>query len=78
MIKHHIGGWEGTATDLLAELNTFVSEDIRRSRFWPAKVNALGNAIDRAAPLLRQKGIFISKRSTSSARVVSITTSDTN
>ena len=72
MIKHHIDGWEGTATDLLAELNTFVSEDIRRSRFWPAKVNALGKAIDRAAPLLRQKHIHVLKRNTSTARLISI------
>ncbi|MCP4997866.1 MAG: hypothetical protein GY933_03720 [Hyphomicrobiales bacterium] len=73
MVKERTGAaWEGTATELLAELNMTISEDIRRSRFWPAKVNALGNAIDRAAPLLRQKQIHVQKRNTGAARLISI------
>ncbi|MCP4318474.1 MAG: ATP-binding protein [Hyphomicrobiales bacterium] len=75
MTTERVGAaWEGTATELLAELNKTVSEDIRRSRFWPAKVNALGNAIDRAAPLLRQKQIHVQKRNTGAARLISIAT----
>jgi len=64
--------WEGTATELLIELNKIVSEDVRRSRFWPSKVNALGNAVERAAPLLRHKNVHISKRSTGSQRLIKL------
>ena len=70
---HHADfGWEGTATELLAELNRQAPEDQRRSRFWPAKVNALGNAVDRAAPLLRHKGVIVEKRNTGAARLITI------
>ncbi|WP_208999116.1 DUF6371 domain-containing protein [Roseibium sediminis] len=68
--EHPTNGWEGTATELLGHLNRIVSEDIRRSRFWPAKPNALGNAIDRAAPLLRHRGIHMTKRSTGAQRLI--------
>ena len=54
--EHPTNGWEGTATELLGHLNRIVSEDLRRSRYWPAKPNALGNAVDRAAALLRHRG----------------------
>jgi hypothetical protein len=62
--------WVGTATELLAELNMIVSDQIRSSRFWPAKVNAFGNAIDRASPLLRQKQIQVTKKATGSKRLI--------
>ena len=64
--------WEGTATELLIELNKIVSEDQRRSRFWPSKVNALGNAVERAAPLLRHKQVHVSKRSTGTQRLIKL------
>ncbi len=64
--------WEGTATELLGELNKIVSEDVRRSRFWPSKVNALGNAVERAAPLLRHKQVHVSKRSTGTQRLIKL------
>ena len=67
------GAWEGTATMLLARLNAFVGEETRRSKFWPAKVNALGNAVDRAAPLLRHKGVRVTKRSTGAQRLIILT-----
>lgn len=67
------GAWEGTATMLLARLNAFVGEETRRSKFWPAKVNALGNAVDRAAPLLRHKGVHVTKRSTGAQRLIILT-----
>jgi len=70
---HPTNGWEGTATDLLAALNQIVSDDMRRSRFWPSKVNALGNAVDRAAPLLRHKGIHVTKRNTGTQRLIILT-----
>jgi len=71
--KHLEAGWQGTATELLAELNQAIAEDVRKSRFWPQKVNALGNAVDRAAPLLRQKGINVTKRATGRERLIILT-----
>ncbi|WP_417687960.1 DUF6371 domain-containing protein [Roseibium sp.] len=68
--EHPTNGWEGTATELLGHLNRIVSDDLRRSRFWPAKPNALGNAVDRAAPLLRHRGIQTTKRSTGAKRLI--------
>ena len=70
--EHPTNGWEGTATELLGHLNRIVPEDLRRSRFWPAKPNALGNAVDRAAPLLRHRGIQVTKRSTGAKRLIII------
>ncbi|WP_296591848.1 DUF6371 domain-containing protein [Roseibium sp.] len=71
--QHPKNGWEGTATELLEALNQIVSDDMRRSRFWPSKVNAMGNAVDRAAPLLRHKSIHVTKRSTGSKRLITLT-----
>lgn len=59
---HPYGGWEGTPTALLAELNTRVPEAIRRSRIWPLTAQGMGTRIDRAAPLLRARGFTVERR----------------
>ncbi|KZL10445.1 DUF6371 domain-containing protein [Pseudovibrio sp. Ad26] len=70
MVRLSGESWVGTATELLAELNMTASDQIRVSRFWPAKVNAFGSAVDRAAPLLRQKRIQVQKKATGSKRLI--------
>jgi putative DNA primase/helicase len=75
--SHGDDGWEGTATMLLAELGKLVSEEDRRSRFWPSKPNALGNAVDRAAPLLRRRGIDVRKHNTGTQRLIRLTPRNT-
>ncbi|KZL21201.1 hypothetical protein PsAD2_00490 [Pseudovibrio axinellae] len=70
MVRQGGESWVGTATELLAELNVFVSDQIRSSRFWPQKVNAFGNAVERVAPLLRQKQIQVAKKATGSRRLI--------
>ncbi|KZK93362.1 hypothetical protein PsAD5_03077 [Pseudovibrio sp. Ad5] len=70
MVRQGGESWMGTATELLAELNMVVSDQIRSSRFWPTKVNAFGSAIDRASPLLRQKRIQVQKKATGSRRLI--------
>ncbi|WP_108820130.1 DUF6371 domain-containing protein [Pseudovibrio sp. Alg231-02] len=70
MVRQGGESWVGTATELLTELNMVVSDQIRGSRFWPQKVNAFGNAVDRAAPLLRQKRIQVLKKATGSKRLI--------
>jgi putative DNA primase/helicase len=59
---HPRDGWHGTATELLAALGDRVSESVRRSKIWPMSAQALGNRIDRIAPLLRGKGFTIERR----------------
>jgi hypothetical protein len=55
-------GWIGTATELLTALNVRVSEAARRSKLWPLTAQALGNRVDRIAPLLRSKGFVVERR----------------
>jgi hypothetical protein len=62
MKEHPIEGWEGTASELLQQLNTRASEGVRKARSWPLTAQGLGNRVDRIAPLLRGKGFFIERR----------------
>ncbi len=61
--------WEGTATDLLAQLEPFVTESRRQQRSWPKSGQALGGLIIRSAPLLREKGIIVEKRHSGDRRI---------
>ena len=60
-IRQQSNGWEGTATRLLQELNDTVSEFERNSRRWPKNANALGVAVNRVSPLLRDRGVSIER-----------------
>ena len=51
--------WEGSASDLLAELEVEVKEKVRASRAWPGNASALGNRLRRCAPVLRAIGIEV-------------------
>jgi hypothetical protein len=53
--------WSGTATALLRVLGKQVSDEIRRSKAWPATPNALSNQLKRLAPALREAGIEYSE-----------------
>ena len=53
------GDWEGSASELLPELERLVSEKIRESRTWPRAPNALSIRLRRAAPGLRQLGVEV-------------------
>jgi hypothetical protein len=53
--------WEGTASELLKELEAAVSEGTRRQRRWPKGPAALSNRLTRAAPGLRRLGIGVEK-----------------
>ncbi len=72
-----VGGWEGTATDLLAELADLVEDQVARSRSWPKSARSLSTALRRLAPDLRSEGIEIEHGQTTGAgsrRVWSIRT----
>ncbi|PHP65516.1 hypothetical protein CSC94_18095 [Zhengella mangrovi] len=64
--------WEGTATELLATLNRAASPEIRRLHPWPKKANEMGNAVLRAKPSLRQKGILVDRYKTAARRLITI------
>jgi Toprim domain len=55
------GLWEGSATDLLEELDKAVSEGRRRQKKWPKSASALSNRLRRIAPALRRLGIEVDK-----------------
>ena len=50
-------GFRGSTAELLARLNSLVSEHTRRSVRWPKAPNALGNILRRMASNLRSAGI---------------------
>ena len=49
--------WEGQASLLLERLTAYVSDAVKRSRYWPSNASALGKALARFAPTLRRRGI---------------------
>ncbi len=57
-----VDGFTGTATALLDEINNYVSEGTRKSKYWPQGATQLGNRVVRAAPLLKAKGCTVERR----------------
>jgi len=54
--------WTGTATELLSLLTERFSETVRKSKAWPYTASGLGNRIERAAPVLKTKGVSVTKK----------------
>lgn len=52
--------WEGSAGELLPELDPLVLEKVRQSRAWPSTPSGLGAGLRRVAAALRQVGVDIS------------------
>jgi hypothetical protein len=52
-------GFEGTATELLEQLNALVSEETRKQRGWPKQPHTLGGRLRRLGPALRRVGVKI-------------------
>jgi hypothetical protein len=53
------GTWEGTATELLQELDARASESEKRSHTWPKVPNRIKPALQRLAPSLRHIGVTV-------------------
>lgn len=51
--------WEGTASELQAELDSRADEKVQRQKAWPKNARSLGNALRRLAPNLREAGMTI-------------------
>lgn len=65
--------WKGTATELLAELNSRQPEaDRQRKTGWPLKANTLSNQLARIAPNLRDAGIDVQRRHTKHGSLITL------
>jgi len=65
-------GWEGTANELLIEINKLVTDAERHAKTWPKSPSALSNRLERIAPLLRGQGLIIERRRAGGARIITI------
>src|SRR5262249_27759544 len=54
-----VSSWEGTAAQLLAELEVKASEQEKRLRTWPKTARSLSGQLRRLAPNLRLAGISV-------------------
>lgn len=70
--KTESGLWTGTATELLADLEVHIDERMTRTPLWPKSAGALGNALKRATPVLRQQGVHVVRKSTGTERLIMI------
>ncbi len=62
VIRQHAimtGTWTGTASQLLAHLNSIANFRLQRTEGWPSTPQSLSNAIRRLAPNLRSAGVEI-------------------
>jgi primase-polymerase (primpol)-like protein len=64
--------WEGTATDLLAELTKMVGEEKAKTTL-PPKPNALSGKLKRATPALRKCGINVTIERHNRVRTITLT-----
>jgi len=53
------GEWQGTASELLAALNTRVADDTKKARDWPKRANSVSGQVKRLAPHLRRLGFGV-------------------
>jgi hypothetical protein len=65
--KQCSGSWEGTATELLAELENGCGDKIRH-KWWPASPQGLSGMLWRLSPTLRKVGISVERGRTSKGR----------
>ncbi len=64
--------WQGTVTELLAELSQLVDETTVKSKAWAGNARSLGKALSRLAPDLRGIGIEVTQERRSSTRLIQL------
>lgn len=64
--------WQGTASELLSELEKLVDDKTIRSKAWAGNPRSLGRALKRLAPDLRGIGIELTDLRTNSSRLIQI------
>ena len=58
MLSHEPGDrFEGNASALLAKLDAIATDAVKKQRSWPQTAISLGRALERIAPILKQRGI---------------------
>ena len=75
LLKRCGNTWQGTSSELLADLEEFASERTLRQYGWPKIPNQLSKDLDRLAPSLREIGISIERfrgRGRTGARLIQI------
>jgi DNA polymerase I-like protein with 3'-5' exonuclease and polymerase domains len=68
--------WQGTASELLADLIPLVGEKVARSKAWPSNARALAGRLRRAASFLRRVGVDVAfaQEGHAKTRLITITT----
>jgi len=66
-------GFEGTASALLAALETHVAEAELRKRGWPGNARVASQAVTRLAPALRAAGVEVSRRKVRGEFLIALT-----
>lgn len=61
--------WDGTATDLVRELDDRAPPETRRDLRWPSTPAALGTRINRISPLLRDRGWDVERKHSGDRRI---------
>lgn len=69
--------WQGTATELLAHLNTTVDEQTMRNGDWPKRPNKLSGKLRRIAPVLRKEEVEVELTTSGKQRSIMIWRSPT-
>ena len=62
--------WEGTASELLAELERIAPDSAKRLRAWPKTARSLSGTLKRLAPNLRVAGVAVELGRTKKQRFV--------
>lgn len=63
LLTNSRGLWEGTASDLLAQLRELAGEPTLRTKEWPRTPSSLSNKLRRLAPALRKAGVEFAEQS---------------
>ncbi|MDH3672663.1 MAG: hypothetical protein OES46_16145 [Gammaproteobacteria bacterium] len=64
--------WDGTATSLLAHLDSLFDPKLPRSKSWPKSARTLSSALSRLAPSLRSVGIAVTRHRSAATRRLTI------
>ncbi len=66
------GGWSGTATELLSEIDARATDREKNSKFWPRNGRAVSNELRRIAPNLRAAGYAVEFATTHEGRQIAL------
>jgi hypothetical protein len=72
--KSELNAWEGSATELLSELNRRVDDDLKKDDAWPKSPSALGAELNDLESDLRELGIRVIRSRNKSKRKLKIFT----